>query len=38
MSHTSKVKFSVSMPWTHWAGFSVECHPFLTLALDGGEW
>jgi hypothetical protein len=33
-----KVQFSLSMPWRHTAGVEVLLHPFLTLALDGGEW
>jgi len=33
-----KVQFTLSMPWRHTVGVELLLHPFLALALDGGEW
>jgi hypothetical protein len=32
------VKLFLSTPWRHTAGVEVSLYPFLTSALDGGEW
>ena len=36
--HTTCKRFSLPMPWRHKEGVKVQFQPFLTLALDGGEW